>query len=78
METKFKLTKREKQLLEMFSQGKTSMECAKELYLSYYTVETHRKNIHHKLGTHKIINALKMVNALSAYAVLLIQSFPEC
>jgi DNA-binding CsgD family transcriptional regulator len=70
MENKIKLTKREKQLLEMFREGKTSTECAKELYLSYYTVETHRKNIHHKLGTHRIMNAV------SVYGALLLNNLP--
>ena len=60
MENKHNLTKRETQLLEMFRDGKTSSECAKELHLSYFTVETHRKNIHHKLGTHKLINAVNI------------------
>ena len=69
MKKKSKLTKRELQLLEMFSKGKTSNECAKELHLSYYTVETHRKNIHHKLGTHK------MVSALVVYTAFLLENF---
>ena len=69
MENKFKLTKREKQLLEMFCQGKTSRECAAELSISYFTVETHRKNIHRKLGTHKLINAW------GAYTAFLFQNF---
>ena len=60
MATDYNLTKREKQLLEMFRRGKTSTECAEELHLSYFTVETHRKNIHHKLGTHKLINAVNV------------------
>ncbi len=60
MKNQFNLTNREIQLLQMFSEGKTSEECAKELHLSYFTVETHRKNIHHKLGTHKIINAVNL------------------
>ena len=60
MKTKFNLTKREIQLLEMFSNGKTSKDCATELHVSYYTIETHRKNIHHKLGTHKFINAMRI------------------
>lgn len=64
MKNKSKLTKRELQLLEMFHKGKTSKDCAEELHVSYFTVETHRKNIHHKLGTHKIINA---VNVYTAY-----------
>jgi len=70
MENNYKLTKREKQLLEMFSLGKTSKECAEELCISYFTVETHRKNIHHKLGTHKLIHAT------SAYAPVIAQNFP--
>jgi DNA-binding CsgD family transcriptional regulator len=69
MENTFNLTKREKQLLAMFCEGKTSAECAKELYLSYYTVETHRKNIHHKLGTHKMINAMSTYTAISLKGV---------
>jgi DNA-binding CsgD family transcriptional regulator len=60
MKNKSNLTKREIQLLEMFREGKTSNECARELHVSYFTVETHRKNIHHKLGTHKLINAVNV------------------
>ena len=60
MEKKNNLTNRELQLLEMFKSGKTSKDCATELHISYYTVETHRKNIHRKLGTHKIINAVNL------------------
>ncbi|MGN6618137.1 MAG: helix-turn-helix transcriptional regulator [Ilyomonas sp.] len=78
MKDKFKLTKRELQLLEMFSKGKTSNQCAEELHLSYYTIETHRKNIHRKLGTHNIINALKMINSVSAYIIFFMQSFLDC
>jgi len=47
MKNNLKLTKRETQLLELFRQGKTSKECAEKLNVSYFTVETHRKNIHH-------------------------------
>ena len=63
---KIKLTRREKELLEMFSEGKTSSQCATELNISYFTVETHRKNIHHKLGTHKMLTA---VNAYAAHSI---------
>ena len=66
MEEKSNLTRREKQLLEMFSEGKTSSECATELNVSYFTVETHRKNIHHKLGTHKMLHA---VNAYATHSI---------
>ena len=59
------LTKRESQILQLFRKGKTSRECAEELHLSYFTVETHRKNIHHKLGTHKLINAINSLEQTS-------------
>lgn len=56
----FQLTKREIQLLAMFREGKTSKEIAGNLNLSFFTIETHRKNIHHKLGTHKMMHAINL------------------
>ena len=56
----FQLTKREIQLLAMFREGKTSKEIAGNLNLSFFTIETHRKNIHHKLGTHKMMQAINI------------------
>ena len=43
------LTKREVEILKRVQQGLTSEQIANELILSYYTVQTHRKNISHKL-----------------------------
>lgn len=40
-----RLTKREKQILQMVAEGKTSMIIADELFLSPLTVDTHRKNL---------------------------------
>lgn len=48
---KIKLTRRERQILELIASGKTSMQMAHALNLSKYTIDTHRKNIHKKLGT---------------------------
>ncbi|MDJ1496092.1 response regulator transcription factor [Cytophagaceae bacterium DM2B3-1] len=42
------LTKREKQILQMISDGKTSPEMADELQLSLFTIETHRRNLMQK------------------------------
>src|SRR6266536_572866 len=39
MKNQFNLTNREIQLLQMFSEGKTSEECAKELHLSYFKLK---------------------------------------
>lgn len=43
------LTPREKQIMILIRDGKTSKEIAQALYISEYTVETHRKNIFRKL-----------------------------
>ncbi|MEZ0485259.1 response regulator [Fibrella aquatica] len=43
------LTKREVEILKLVKLGLTSEQIAIDLSLSYYTVQTHRKNITHKL-----------------------------
>lgn len=43
------LTKREKQILFLIAQRKTTEEISKELNIAVSTVETHRKNMHRKL-----------------------------
>jgi DNA-binding NarL/FixJ family response regulator len=43
------LTKREVEILKRVKQGLTTEQIADTLSLSYYTVQTHRKNISHKL-----------------------------
>lgn len=45
-----KLTRRERQILVLLARGKTSQQMANELNLSRFTIDTHRKNIHKKLG----------------------------
>jgi DNA-binding NarL/FixJ family response regulator len=47
-----KLAARERQVLQLVAEGKTSAETAKLLDISTKTVETHRRNIVHKLGLH--------------------------
>lgn len=43
------LTKREKDILRLLAKGRTSYQIAHELYISKFTVDTHRKNVHRKL-----------------------------
>jgi len=43
------LTRREKEIIKLISNGLSSKKIAEELELSFYTVETHRKNILHKI-----------------------------
>ena len=45
-----KLTKREKQVLKLIAEEKTSREIAELLFLGYTTIETYRKNLIIKLG----------------------------
>ncbi len=45
-----KLTRRERQILTLLAKGRTSQQMAQELNLSRFTIDTHRKNIHKKLG----------------------------
>jgi two-component system response regulator NreC len=45
------LTEREREILRMIALGHTNAEMAERLFLSQRTVETHRANIHRKLGT---------------------------
>lgn len=44
------LTKREKQLIELLAQGKTTNKIAEELFLSKFTVDTYRKNLLQKFN----------------------------
>ncbi|MGV3540296.1 MAG: LuxR C-terminal-related transcriptional regulator [Rufibacter sp.] len=45
------LSKREVEVLRLVCQGKSSKQIADELFLSVHTVNTHRRNIQHRLGT---------------------------
>ena len=44
------LTKREIEILQLIAKGRTTLEIAQQLKLSKFTIDTHRKNIHKKLG----------------------------
>lgn len=44
------LTKREKEVLQLIAEGSTNIQIAEKLFISIDTVDTHRKNLHHKLN----------------------------
>jgi len=44
------LTKREIEILKFIAEGNSNQEIATKLFISYNTVDTHRKNIMHKLS----------------------------
>lgn len=62
----FLLTKRELEIIRLIKEGKTNSQIAALLFLSQFTVETHRKNIMQKLGLktaaslHQFINQHKI------------------
>lgn len=62
----FLLTKRELEILRLIKEGKTNSQIASVLFLSQFTVETHRKNIMQKLdlksaaSLHQFINQHKI------------------
>lgn len=61
------LTRREKQILELISEGKTSQVIAQELFLSPLTVDTHRRNLMQKFA---VKNVAELIMAASQQRVL--------
>ncbi|MGB6084662.1 LuxR C-terminal-related transcriptional regulator [Moheibacter sp.] len=56
---KIELTEREKEILQLIVQEKTTKEIAEELFLSEKTIETHRSNIMQKLDVKNIAGMVK-------------------
>ncbi len=57
------LTAREKDVLKLVAQGHSNKEIADQLYISFHTVISHRKNITEKLG-------IKSIPGLTVFAIL--------
>lgn len=57
---KYKLTKRELQILQLISQALSNKEIAKELFISDQTVSVHRKNIMKKLNVSNTAGLIKV------------------
>lgn len=58
------LTRREKEILQLLCEGNTSQEIADKLFLSYYTVDTHRKNMLQKFNVHNTQSLMNVVREL--------------
>lgn len=54
------LTRREKEVLRLMAQSKTTAEIAEALYISPATVSTHRKNIHRKTETGTLLELVNL------------------
>lgn len=57
----FGLSKREKEIILLLTQGKTSKEIAEKLFISEHTARQHRKNILKKMGTTSTSDLVRMV-----------------
>src|SRR5262249_16848232 len=58
-ETDARLTPREREIVQLLSEGKTNKEVAVVLDISTRTVETHRANIMHKLGMESLSDLVR-------------------
>ncbi|HRN55966.1 MAG TPA: response regulator transcription factor [Agriterribacter sp.] len=54
------LTRREREVLELIAEGMTNTEIAGKLFISYTTVETHRKNLLEKFHTRNTAALIKI------------------
>jgi DNA-binding NarL/FixJ family response regulator len=50
---------REREVVQLLAEGKTSKDVARTLHISVQTVETHRRNIMSKLGIHSLSSLTK-------------------
>lgn len=59
---KFKLSAKEIEIIRLVVKGKTSQEIGDQLFLSRFTIETHRRNIGKKLGISGITSLIQFAN----------------
>jgi DNA-binding CsgD family transcriptional regulator len=55
----FSLTERERQVLVLISEGKSTKEAAARLGISYKTADSHRSRILEKLGVHETASMVR-------------------
>lgn len=63
MHKKFKITKREKQIVEEICLGKTNQQIADELFISLQTVKDHTHRIYSKIGINSRMQLVQMINS---------------
>lgn len=61
------LTSREKEILRLLANGKTTKEISSILFISHHTVISHRKNVNEKL---KVKSAVQLGVLIERYGVL--------
>ncbi|WP_026950632.1 response regulator transcription factor [Algoriphagus mannitolivorans] len=62
---KYRLSRRETQILKMISEGMINKDIADTLSLSIQTIETHRKNINQKLQVNSMVDLLNKVKEMN-------------
>ncbi len=62
-----RLTKREKEVLQLLKQGKTTQEISDILILSFLTIQTHRRNL---LNKFQVKNAVELLNYVKENGLL--------
>ena len=62
-----RMTKRERQVIELIADGSTNKEIAQKLHLSTYTVKSHVHNILEKLSLHTRVQIAKHAHFSDAY-----------
>ena len=61
------LTKREKEIMQLIAEGMTSSEIASKLFLSIYTVDTHRKNL---LTKFEVNNTALLIKVAARFGII--------
>jgi DNA-binding NarL/FixJ family response regulator len=64
-----KLTRREKEILQLIVEGKSNKEIASKYFISLKTVENHRTNLMRKLNIHRSIDLIKFTLRLGLIEV---------
>ena len=60
-------TKRESEILALVCEGYSSKEIANSLFISYHTVETHKRNLINKLSARNIVHLAVLAERYSLY-----------
>ena len=55
-----RITRREKEILQLIGKGLTTIQIADQLFISTHTVESHRKNLMEKFGVNNTTSVVKL------------------
>lgn len=58
------ITRREKEIIKYLAQGLSSVQIAEKMFVSPFTVDTHRRNLLQKFNVNKTVNLLQKIKDL--------------